>query len=109
MLSLCFIFSLAQFMFQVNKHPNAVKQSKRRLYKEQIKKQLLDLLFYNNNIKFIKKYEQLIKTNKNNLIHFAYEQGKIVKKSKEDTKFKNLLEQFKINKSMIIFKINNSY
>ena len=32
--------------------------------------------------------------------------GKIFYKFKEDTKFKYLLEQFKINKSTIIFKIN---
>ena len=35
-----------------------------------------------------------------------YEQGKIFKKFKEDTKFKNLVEQFGINRSTIIFKIN---
>ena len=37
---------------------------------------------------------------------FAYKQGKFSKKFKEDRKFKNLVEQFKINKSAIIFKIN---
>ena len=44
--------------------------------------------------------------NKKKIICFAYEQGGIFKKSKEDTKFKNLVEQFRINKSTIIFKIN---
>ena len=47
-----------------------------------------------------------MKTNKKKIIGFAYEQGKIFKKFKEDTKFKNLVEQFRINKSTIIFKIN---
>ena len=48
----------------------------------------------------------MIETNKENVIRFAYEQGKIFKKFKEDTKFKNLVEQFGINRSKIIFKIN---
>ena len=47
-----------------------------------------------------------MKTNKKKIIGFAYEQGKIFKKFKEDTKFKNLIEQFGISKSAIIFKIN---
>ena len=48
----------------------------------------------------------MIKTNKKNIIRFTYEQGKIFKKFKEDTKFKNLVEQFGINRRKIIFKIN---
>ena len=43
--------------------------------------------------------------NKKKIIGFAYKQGKIFKKFKEDTKFKNLLEQFRINRTMI-FKIS---
>ena len=57
-------------------------------------------------MKIIEEYENIIKTNKKNIILFAYEQGKIFKKFKEDRKFKNLVEQFKINKSTTIFKIN---
>ena len=57
-------------------------------------------------MKFIEEYENIIKTNKKNITPFAYEQGRIFKKSIEDRKFKNLVEQFKINKSTIIFKIN---
>ena len=49
------------------------------------------------------KYDQ---NKQKNLIHFVYEQGKIFKKSNKDTKFKNLLEQFRINRGTIIFKIN---
>ena len=104
--------------------PNVVKQWRRR-NKEQIKKQLLDSFVYNESItkeglstrednvedcqeamKIIEEYENIIKTNKKNVILFAYEQGKIFKKFKEDRKFKNLVEQFKINKSTTIFKIN---
>ena len=47
----------------------------------------------------------MIKTNKKNIIRFTYE-GKIFQKFKEDTTFKNLVEQFGINRSTIIFKIN---
>ena len=48
----------------------------------------------------------MIKTNKKIIIRFAYEQGKIFKKFKEDVKFKNLVEQFGVNRSTIIFKID---
>ena len=57
-------------------------------------------------VKIIKECDNMIKTNKKNIIRFMYEQGKIFKKFKEDTKFKNLVEQFGINRSTIIFKIN---
>ena len=57
-------------------------------------------------MKVVKECESIIKTNKKKIIGFACEQGKVFKKFKEDTKFKNLVEQFKINKSTIIFKIN---
>ena len=56
---------------------------------------------------FIKKYEEdIIKTNKKNVIFFAYQQGKVFRKFKENRKFKNLVEQFKITKGTIMFKIN---
>ena len=57
-------------------------------------------------MKIIKECENISKTNKKEIIGFAYEQGKIFKKFKEDTNFKNLVEQFGISKSTIIFKIN---
>ena len=47
-------------------------------------------------MKIIKECKNIIKTNKNEIIGFAYEQGKIFKKFKKDTKFKNLVEQFGI-------------
>ena len=56
--------------------------------------------------KIMKECENMIKANKENIIRFAYEQDKIFKKSKEDTKFKNLVEQFRINRTTTIFKIN---
>ena len=107
----------------MKKHPNAVRQS-RRFNKEQIKKQLLDSFVYNeinkedliaraDNVqncqeatKIMKECENLIQTNNENIIRFAYEQDKIFKKFKEDTKFKNLVEQFRRNRTTTIFKIN---
>ena len=105
----------------MKKHSNAVKQS-RRLNKEQTKNLLLDSFVYNDNkedlsttgytikdyheaIEIIKECENIIKIN-TKIIGFKYKQGKIFKKFKEDAKFKNLVEQFRINKSTIIFKIN---
>ena len=96
-------------------HSNAVKQS-RRPNKEQIEKQLLNSFVYDDinkedlsaradtikdyqeAIKVIKECENITKMNKKKIIGFEYEQGKIFKKFKEDTKFKNLVEQFKIKK-----------
>ena len=57
-------------------------------------------------VKIIKECENIIKKNKKNIIRFAYEQGKIFKKFKKNAKFKDLVKQFGINKSTIIFKIN---
>ena len=57
-------------------------------------------------MKIIKDCKNIIKTNKKKIICFAYEQGKVFKKFKEDTKVKNLVEQFRINKCTIIFKID---
>ena len=57
-------------------------------------------------LNIIKGYEDIIKKNKKNIICFAYQQGKVFKKFKENRKFKNLAGQLKITKSTIIFKIN---
>ena len=47
-----------------------------------------------------KEYIDIIKTNKNNMKFFTYQQGKIFRK------FKSLVEQFKITKGTTIFKMN---
>ena len=58
-------------------------------------------------LNIIKECEDIIIiTNRKNIICFAYQQGKVFKKFKENRKFKNLAEQFKITKGIIIFKIN---
>ena len=54
----------------------------------------------------IKEQEDIIKTNKKNITFFAYQQGKVFRKFKENRKFKSLVERFKITKGTIIFKIN---
>ena len=108
---------------QLKKHSNAVKQS-RRLNKEQIKKQLFDSFVYDNTnkkdlsaradvikdyqeaVEIIKECKNIIRTNKKKILDFAYKQGKIFEKFNVDTTFKNLVEQFGISKSTIIFKIN---
>ena len=54
----------------------------------------------------IKESEDIIKTNKKNIIFFVYQQGKVFRKFKENRKFKSLVERFKITKGAIIFKMN---
>ena len=57
-------------------------------------------------LNIIKGYEDIIKKNKKNIICFAYQQGNIFKKFKENRKFKNLAEKFKVTKSTILLKIS---
>ena len=58
-------------------------------------------------LNIIKECEDIIIiTNRKNIICFAYQQGKVLKKFKENRKFKNLAEQFKITKGTTIFKKN---
>ena len=108
---------------QLKKHSNAVKLS-RRLNKEQIKKQLFDSFVYDDTnkkdlsaradvikdyqeaVEIIKECKNIIRTNKKKILDFAYKQGKIFEKFNVGTTFKNLVEQFGISKSTIIFKIN---
>ena len=54
-------------------------------------------------VNIIKEYEDIIKKN---IIFFAYQQGKVFKKFKENRKFKSLVKRFKITKVAIIFKID---
>ena len=107
------------------KDTDSTKQASRRLSKEEIKKRLIDSPVNNENINtedlnkrsdrvegyeeavnIIKEYKDIIKTNKKNIIFFAYQQGKVFRKFKENGKFNSLIKQFKITKSTIIFKIN---
>ena len=108
----------------MKKDPDSTKQSS-RLSKEEIKKRLIDSFACNENIStedlnaranrvkdndeamnIIKEYEDIIKTNKKNITFFAYQQGKVFRKFKENRKFKSLVERFKITKGTSIFKTN---
>ena len=54
----------------------------------------------------MKEYKDIIKTNKKNIIFFAYQQDEVFRKFKQNRKLKNLVERFKITKGTIIYKIN---
>ena len=53
----------------------------------------------------IKQYED-VRTKKKNIISIPYHQGKIFKRFKDKEKFIKLVNEFKVHKSTIIFKIN---
>ena len=61
---------------------------------------------YEEGVDYIKEYKDVIKTNKKSIIFFAYQQDEVFRKFKENRKFKSLVEQFKITKGTIIFKMN---
>ena len=109
----------------MKKDSDSAKQSSRRPSKEEIEKRLMDLLIYKESIDtedlneranivesyeegvdYIKEYKDIIKTNKKSIIFFAYQQDEVFRKFKENRKFKSLVEQFKITKGTIIFKMN---
>ena len=97
----------------------------KRLSKEEIKKQLLDLMIIDEVVEFedlnkeakeiqdpekaaeiIKRYEDIIKTKKKGIINVAYHQGQVFKRFKEKEKFAKLVSELEIHKTTIIFKIN---
>ena len=96
----------------------------KRLSKEEIRKQLLDLIIIDKNLEFddlnkeaeeiqdpeksaeiIRQYEDIIKTKKKGIINVAFHQGQIFKKFKEKEKFAKLVNELGIHKTTIIFKI----
>ena len=97
----------------------------KRLSKEQIKKELLDLMTIGEIIKFddlnkeaeevqdpekaiiiIERYQNIIKTNRKGIINVAYHQGQIFKRFKEKEKFAKLVSELGIHKTAINCKIN---
>ena len=95
----------------------ADSEKAKRLSKEEIKKQLLDLIITEEVLEFedlnkeaeeilgfekaaeiIKWYEDIIKTKKKGIINVAYHEGQVLKRFKEKKKFVTL--------ATIIFKIN---
>ena len=112
------------FCLQLKKGSKNAKKT-RRLNKEEIKKQLIDSIVYNDitetqeiNEKadkaekpedaaaVIKQYEDILHIKKKNMISIAYHQGKVLKRFKDKEKFIELVNEFKVHKSTIIFKIN---
>ena len=54
----------------------------------------------------IKRYEDIIKTKKKEMINVAYHQGQVFKRFKEKEKFAKLVSELGFHKTTIIFKIN---
>ena len=50
---------------------------------------------YQEAMDIIKEYEDIIETNKKNIICFAYQQGKVFRNFKENRKFRQLLNNLK--------------
>ena len=112
------------FCLQLKKGSRNTKKT-RRLSKEEIEHQLIDSIFDNNIIKtdklnakvdkvekpenaaaIIKQYEDIIRTKKKNIKSIVYHQGKVFKRLNNKEKFINLVNEFEVHKSTIIFKVN---
>ena len=97
----------------------------KRLSKEEIKKQLLESMITDENLKFndlnkeaeeirepekaaeiIKQYEDIIKTKKKGVINVAFHQGQVFKRSREKEKFAKLVSELGIPKTIIILDLN---
>ena len=97
----------------------------KRLNKDEIKKQLIDSIIINNAIEIdnlnelaekvqrpedaaniIKQYEEILRTKRIGIIFVAYYQGKLFELFKEKEKFIQMVSQWKIDKSTIIFQIS---
>ena len=103
----------------------AKSKKAKRLSKEEIKKQLLDSMIIDEVAEFenlnkeaeevqdpeeaaeiIKRYEDVIKTKKKEIINVAYHQGQVFKIFKEKEKFAKLVSELGIHKTTIICRIN---
>ena len=112
------------FCLQVWKGSENVKKT-RRLDKNESKKHLIKSMVNNDLIEtdklnkkaekvekpenaaaVIKQYEEIIRTKNKGIISIAYHQGKVFKKFKDKVKFIKLVNEFKVHKTTIIFKIN---
>ena len=103
----CFLhkFSLMTIFLIVKERLQRHQTIIKILSKEEIKKWLMDTIVYNENIEaedlnelanivgkceetmdIIKKYEDITKTNKKNMMFLAYQQGKVFRKFKENRK-----------------------
>ena len=97
----------------------------KRISKEEIEKRLLDSMIIDENlevddlnkeaeevqdpektVKIIKRYEDIIKTERKRILNVAYHQGQVFKIFKEKEKFAKLVSELGFHKTTIIFKIN---
>ena len=112
--------------FFYNKNGSRNTKKTRRLSKEEIKQQLIASIINNDIIEteelnekaektekpdgaaaIIKQYLDIIRTKKKNIISIiAYHQGKVFKRFKDKENFVKLVNEFKIHKGTIIYKIN---
>ena len=76
------------------------------IVREDLNKRVNIVANYEEAMNIIKKYEDVIKTNKKNIIFFAYQQSRVFRNFKENRKFKSLVEQFKKAKGTVTFQIN---
>ena len=60
----------------------------------------------NDAIELFKKLDKLTKCSKNNILVWAYQQGKVFQKFKSNNKFVSAVTEFGISKTTIIFKID---
>ena len=103
----------------------ADRKKVKRLSKEEIRKQLLESMIINEVVEFedlnkeaeeihdpekaaeiIKRYEGIIKTEKNEIINVAFHQGQVFKRSREKEKFAKLVSELGIPKTIIILDLN---
>ena len=60
----------------------------------------------NDAIELVKKLDKLTKCSKNNILMWAYQQGKVFQKFKSNNKFVSTVTEFGISKTTINFKID---
>ena len=60
----------------------------------------------NDAIELVKKLDKLTKCSKNNILVWAYQQGKVFQKFKSNNKFVSAVTEFDISKTTINFKID---
>ena len=60
----------------------------------------------NDAIELVKKLDKLTKSSKNNILMWAYQQGKVFQKIKLNNKLVSTVTEFGINKTTINFKID---
>ena len=73
---------------------------------EYLNKQANIMESYDEAMDIIKEYKDIIKKNKKNIKLFPYQEGKVLRKFKENRKLKSSVEQFKTTKGTIIFNMN---